>query len=234
MPADPSSLHRYLYAGADAVNQVDPTGRKAGLLLFSINSGGTVGFAPGPVTAQADIPAPRSGACAASGGGPGGSGGGTGGLGGPEPMSADWATGDPNDPKSGDMCGRPKCCWKVRKRPLKNMGATWPLLFHVYFYNFCTKESIGLGGPAAGPNDPVNGTWETGEGPGTPYVDVPDYLCDCVNKKLRNPGNPPKYCWGHGGLQHGSKGCMNCNGWATKVEMDCYNQLYGGARPWAQ
>ena len=235
---DPSTLHRYLYASADPVNRIDATGRsttgsaiQAGLMMYdALTAGGYLIFMPGPLAqVKVSLPVP---ACRWDDAGGGSGGGGSGGL---EPMSADSATGNPNDPKSGDMCGRPKCCWKVRKRPLKNMGATWHLgLFHVYFYNICTKESIGLGGPAAGPNDPVNGTWETGEGPGTPYVDVPDYLCDCVNKKLRNPGNPPKYCWGHGGLQHGSQGCMNCNGWATKVEMDCYNQLYSGARPWAQ
>ena len=59
-PADatnPSTLHRYLYASADPANRVDPSGR-AGFLMFTIQSGGYVAFAPGPI-AQVTFTLPK-------------------------------------------------------------------------------------------------------------------------------------------------------------------------------
>jgi RHS repeat-associated protein len=58
LPAEPRSQHPYLYAGADPVNRIDPTGRQdsgdqrggAGLLIFDIRAGGYVAFAPAPLT----------------------------------------------------------------------------------------------------------------------------------------------------------------------------------------
>jgi RHS repeat-associated protein len=44
----PATLHKYLYAAADPVNRIDPSGR-AGLLMFTIQSGGYLAFTPGPI-----------------------------------------------------------------------------------------------------------------------------------------------------------------------------------------
>jgi RHS repeat-associated protein len=69
---DPKTLHKYLYAGGDPVNRIDPTGWDTilepnppkpschGLLLFSIQSGGMVAFCGGELgQVQATIPTPK-------------------------------------------------------------------------------------------------------------------------------------------------------------------------------
>jgi RHS repeat-associated protein len=129
------------------------------------------------------------------------------------------------------------CPWQVHSRPLKGAagGAAHSIgIDHYYFYNVQTGQSIGLG-PAGGMSggttkgSPVPGTWERNEKPGHNVDPVPDWACSCVDKKAKNPGNPPNYC-----TYQGSKNtnphppCTNCAGWVLSVLQDCYNQAYAG------
>jgi RHS repeat-associated protein len=85
------------------------------------------------------------------------------------------------------------CPWQVHSRPLKGAPNLGPIA-HYYFYNTQTGQSIGLG-PATGTlTGPVTGSWERNEKPGHNEGAVPDWACNCVDKKAKNPGNPPKYC----------------------------------------
>ncbi|SPF46817.1 hypothetical protein SBA4_3570016 [Candidatus Sulfopaludibacter sp. SbA4] len=56
---DPATLHKYLYASADPVNRIDPTGRVGILIWDPTKIGGYVAFAPGPlaqILAQIRVP----------------------------------------------------------------------------------------------------------------------------------------------------------------------------------
>jgi RHS repeat-associated protein len=122
------------------------------------------------------------------------------------------------------------CPWQIHTRPLKGL----PMLPHYYFYNTQTGQSMGLG-PAAGVSGgtvagtPVPGTWETNEKPGHEVLPVPDWACNCVSRKVKNPGKPPNYCTYQGnGAHNPNPVCTNCIGWTGAVLQDCYNQAYSG------
>ncbi len=66
-------------------------------------------------------------------------------------------------------------------------------LNHYYFYNTQTGQSIGLGPAQSTLTGPVPGSWEKNEKQGDEVDPVPDWACDCVAKKAKNPGNPPQY-----------------------------------------
>jgi RHS repeat-associated protein len=94
------------------------------------------------------------------------------------------------------------CPWQVRQRPLKGglgnavKNLADPPPSHKYFYNPITGQSAGLG-PAKNPRiynpgKEVPGKWEPPEDPSKNPDDtltgqVPDAICDCVDKKLRIP-----------------------------------------------
>jgi hypothetical protein len=119
------------------------------------------------------------------------------------------------------------CAWQVHSRPLSGIPGSGPAnLDHYYFYNTQTGRSIGLGPAKPTTTGPVPGAWETNERAGTKEIDVPDWLCDCVDHKVKNPGSPPDYCTFKGKSPKPAQTCMNCLGWATKVLQDCYNQEY--------
>jgi RHS repeat-associated protein len=120
------------------------------------------------------------------------------------------------------------CPWQVHSRPLKHAPRVGPIA-HYYFYNTQTGQSIGLG-PATGVvTGPVPGDWERNEKPGHNEGAVPDWACNCVDKKAKNPGKPPNYCTLNGKPQAGSPApCVNCMGWVNTVLQDCYNQAYAG------
>jgi RHS repeat-associated protein len=122
------------------------------------------------------------------------------------------------------------CPWQVHTRPLKGL----PVLPHYYFFNTQTGQSIGLG-PAGGVNrktvegSPVPGDWERNEKPGHKEGDVPEWACSCVDRKAKNPGNPPNYCTYQGNRDTNPHPiCTNCAGWVISVLQDCYNQGHAG------
>src|ERR1700675_4149471 len=58
---------------------------------------------------------------------------------------------------------------------------------------------------------------------------VPDWACNCVDKKAKNPGKPPNFCTFQGNGDHNPHpGCTNCIGWVQAVLQDCYNQASAG------
>ncbi len=117
------------------------------------------------------------------------------------------------------------CPWQVHSRRMKG----FPLLPHYYFYNRQTGQSIGLGPASATLKGPTPGNWERGEKPGHNNGDVPDWACNCVDKKAKNPGNPPSFCTFNGKPKAGSPApCLNCMGWVNTVLQDCYNQAFSG------
>ena len=130
------------------------------------------------------------------------------------------------------------CPWQVHSRPLRGIpGAGRGRLDHFYFFNTQTGQSIGLGPAGNATNgdtlsgSPVSGTWERNEKPGHKEGDVPDWACNCVDKKAKNPGTPPKYCTYSGNADHNPHPpCTNCIGWVQSVLQDCYNQAYGDTR----
>ena len=127
------------------------------------------------------------------------------------------------------------CPWQVRQRPLagklgnavKNWGDPPPS--HKYFYNTNTGQSIGLGdgngAPWYNPGAAVPGSWLTHENPASNPDDkltgqVPDDICDCVDRKAKNPGPPPTYCGlGHPHLRQPP--CTNCWNWVLNVLQAC-------------
>jgi hypothetical protein len=125
------------------------------------------------------------------------------------------------------------CPWQVRQRPLAGKGGKAvkdladPPPSHKYFYNSATGQSIGLGFkklPWWNPGSAVPGAWERNENPANPddtkTGDVPDDICDCVDKKAKNPGPPPTYCvLGHPHL--GQPICTNCWNWVISLLHDC-------------
>lgn len=131
------------------------------------------------------------------------------------------------------------CPWQVHSRPLRGRGgdALHKIgIDHYFFFNTQTGQSIGLG-PAGGIDletaigDPVPGAWERNEKPGHNVGPVPDWACNCVDKKTKNPGNPPKYCAYQGNKSmNPHPSCTNCFGWVDSVLQDCYNQAYQGQK----
>jgi hypothetical protein len=122
------------------------------------------------------------------------------------------------------------CAWQVQYRPLKNIPLAGPLgLDHYYFYNTQTGQSIGLGPNQGTLTATVPGNWETNEKPGQVFGNVPDWACNCLDRKAKNPGKPPNYCTFNGKPSPGSPSpCMNCMGWVNTVLLECYNQAYSG------
>ena len=130
------------------------------------------------------------------------------------------------------------CPWEIRTRPLKlPKGLNDPANkltpsdnppTHNYFHNAVTGQTVGfgplhdnLGNAIFGP-----GAWLPPEQPGKtkddkPLGAVPDDICDCVDKKLKNPGAPPNYCL-TGKIPY--LPCTNCWNWDLKILTDCKNQ----------
>ena len=120
------------------------------------------------------------------------------------------------------------CDWEVRERPTKGLEGC-ALCKHNYFYNKKTNQSIGLGPelPQINPFFGKKGKWEKSETPSkTPLdkkkSDVPDPSCNCVAKKLANPGSPPNYC----ALPptpppFGDPPCTNCQNWVKAILDAC-------------
>lgn len=104
-----------------------------------------------------------------------------------------------------------------------------PSLDHYYFFNVQTGQAIGLGPAASVVKGPVPGRWETDEKAGHNQGDVPEWACDCVDDKAKNPGRPPNYCTFKGKPDVNGT-CMNCIGWVGTVLQDCYNQAYAKGR----
>jgi RHS repeat-associated protein len=122
------------------------------------------------------------------------------------------------------------CPWQVHSRPLKGVPGAGPLgLDHFYFYNVQTGQSIGLGPSTVTLTGPVPGTWERKEKPGHKEGDVPEWACNCVDKKAKNPGKPPTYCT-LSGKPDVKAPCLNCLGWVGTVLLDCYNQAWAAGR----
>ena len=134
------------------------------------------------------------------------------------------------------------CPWGVWER--RTYGApNEPRFHHYYFYNSVTGQSRGLGsrGTAWGVanvifNIPVPGMWETHEKPLAPpkgpdyeptnrrRQNVPDGACDCIAKKMANPGPPPDYCVTFP-YPPDPAGCFNCQTWVRDVLQSCGAKL---------
>ena len=123
------------------------------------------------------------------------------------------------------------CPWEIHHRRLR--GVPGPIgdplgLDHYYFWNTETGETVGLG-PASGIGlfGPVPGQWETNELPSSLdfFMEVPDWLCNCVSDKIKNRGKPPNYCVLHGKTDINGP-CTNCFGWTSNVLQKCYNEEY--------
>ncbi len=130
------------------------------------------------------------------------------------------------------------CPWQVRQRPLrgalggvvKNWGDPPPS--HLYFYNTSTDQAAGFGPakdpPSNNPGKEVPGKWEPSEDPSKnpddkPIGPVPDPSCDCVDRKVKNPGAPPNYC-GLGKPHLGQTACTNCWNWVVGVLKECSDE----------
>jgi hypothetical protein len=123
------------------------------------------------------------------------------------------------------------CPWEIHHRRLR--GVPGPIgdplgLDHYYFWNTETGETVGLG-PVSGMGlfRPVPGQWETNELPSSLdfFMEVPDWLCNCVSDKIKNRGEPPNYCVLHGKTDINGP-CTNCFGWSSNVLQKCYNEEY--------
>jgi hypothetical protein len=143
-----------------------------------------------------------------------------------------------NDPVSlSDPSGF--CPWQLHRRPLKGSFGGWGAnhgIYHYYFYNVDTGQSIGLG-PAGGFSTaavldrPVPGEWERNENPNQDVGSVKDPLCKCVDQKLKHPGNPPQYCTYHGNKNaNPHPPCPNCFGWAVSILKGCADQQAGASQ----
>ena len=127
------------------------------------------------------------------------------------------------------------CPWQVHYRPMRGFPGSGPLgIDHYYFYNPQTGQSLGLdpaGGASIGTivGSPVSGQWDSNEKAGDNAGPVPDWACKCVEKKVKKPGKPPKYCSYEGNREtNPHPPCTNCIGWVISVLQDCYNQAYQG------
>ncbi len=111
--------------------------------------------------------------------------------------------------------------WEIDKRPLRGIPfADFFGLYHYYFYNTRTHESVGLG-PKRGMGlaCPVPGTFETNEQRGSVYMSIPSSKQGCVDYNLRRRGAPPGYdFWNSFGVDNGS---TNCHGYVSEVVSKC-------------
>ena len=132
------------------------------------------------------------------------------------------------------------CAWDVRRRPSRGTPESYEPTYHWYFHNKDTGRTIGLGPSGSGVGTaffgPTPGRWEDKE---VPYSDfdktvlpVPDSGCDCIDKRLRPPLDPPPYCvirhlpplfsdprgWPFGPLQ---PRCENCQTWVNLQLSSC-------------
>jgi len=131
------------------------------------------------------------------------------------------------------------CPWQVRTRPLNlPNGLKGPANVltpkdnpptHAYFFNTQTGESVGLGplNDTAGNSYYGPGTWLPPENPGSMKGDnslgsVPDDICDCVDKKIKNKGSAPNYC--AAGPNPVQPPCTNCWNWVLQVVGECREQ----------
>jgi len=131
------------------------------------------------------------------------------------------------------------CPWQVRSRPLRlPKGLKGPANAltpkdnpptHAYFFNTQTGESVGLGplNDTAGNSYYGPGTWLPPENPGSTKGDnalgfVPDDICDCVDKKIKNKGRAPNYCVA--GPNPIQPPCTNCWNWVMQVVGECREQ----------
>lgn len=113
--------------------------------------------------------------------------------------------------------------WEIDKRPLKGLGALGQsaVVFHYFFYNTKTHQSIGLGpGKGSGMFCPVPGTWETSEHQGILYEQIPASMQDCVNKTIQQDlkTKPQNYFFWN---SYGSTSAENCNGYVMSVIERC-------------
>ena len=115
--------------------------------------------------------------------------------------------------------------WEIDKRPLsflQALGNAAPI-FHYFFYNPGTHESIGLGpGPGQGTGlfCAVPGKWEGPEQQGTLYESIPASMQSCVDSAIRSDINskPPNYfLWNSYGQPNGT----NCHGYVSSVLARC-------------
>jgi hypothetical protein len=119
----------------------------------------------------------------------------------------------------------------VRRRPTRGTGADDITMYHWYFYNEDTGQSMGLG-PEGNPTGSA-GVWETKEDPKNfydgPVGRVPDSSCACVSDNMKTPGKPPFYCAFAGGGPLGwnppnlppPDHCQNCQTWVRRVLVMC-------------
>lgn len=141
------------------------------------------------------------------------------------------------------------CPWEVHYRDLNHSRTLGRFgLYHFFFYNTQTGQALGLGPapvtilvPQRGPLGDllgaaiskalpivvtVPGQWETQESAESTLVPVPDWLCNCVDRKVKNPGNPPDYNTWEGQIDLTKPNKRNCLGWAGNLLQDCYNEEY--------
>ncbi|MGK2884873.1 MAG: RHS repeat-associated core domain-containing protein [Rhodococcus sp. (in: high G+C Gram-positive bacteria)] len=124
------------------------------------------------------------------------------------------------------------CDWEVRSRWTRGVPRA-EATRHQYFYNKVTGQAIGLT-----TRHPMRGTfafnpkgaWEIHEDPNTSAGDEldlalpPGSKCDCITRRIANPGLPPPYCtlpqpmFTLGGKK---KPCENCRSWLQKVLDEC-------------
>ncbi len=94
-------------------------------------------------------------------------------------------------------------------------------LFHYYFYNTKTHQSVGLGpGEGTGLFCSVPGKWEGPEQQGTQYQTIPDRMQSCADstlqKDIKNKA-PDYFFWDSWGATNGT----NCNGYVMSVLERC-------------
>ena len=113
--------------------------------------------------------------------------------------------------------------WEIDKRPISGLGALGnaALLFHYYFYNTKTHQSVGLG-PERGTGlfCSVPGKWEAPEKQGTLFEPIPNSMQSCVDKTLQNDlkKNPSEYFFWD---PYGSGNGTNCMGYVMNVVARC-------------
>ena len=112
--------------------------------------------------------------------------------------------------------------WEIDKRPLQSVPFAETIgLFHYYFYNTRTHESVGLGPrKGSGMFCPVPGKFETGESRGTLYLSIPSASQQsCIDQRLRSRQSAGKYTLWDSFGDHG--GSMNCHGYVSSVVAAC-------------
>lgn len=113
--------------------------------------------------------------------------------------------------------------WEIDKRPLRGLGALGndALLFHYYFYNTKTHQSVGIGpGKGAGLFCERPGKWEASEKQGTLFETIPSSMQSCVDNTLQNDlkKKPSDYFFWD---SYGSSNGTNCMGYVMSVIQRC-------------